>query len=115
MFTLRVHMRRLAPPSQSVLAPIACHSVLSVSWCRPVAPQAVMADAFECIEMREARPWTFQIDSYAACACAHFMLHSDYMQLVQTPAGWQPRAALKRYWDNAQWSTVFDTLLNVPA
>ena len=42
------------------------------------------ADTFECLEMRDDQPWTFQIDSFAVCACAHFMLHGDFMKLVRT-------------------------------
>ena len=36
------------------------------------------------------------------------------MQVTKTAAGWQPRSDLKRYWDRTLWSSVFDTLLNVP-
>ena len=75
--------------------------------------------------LREGRPWTLQVDSFAAAATAHFLLHADYMELDEpTPmttttggggGGYQPKAPLKRYWQAELWSSLFDTLLNVPA
>eukprot|EP00966_Prymnesium_polylepis_P047431 1098043-Prymnesium_polylepis.2 len=73
-----------------------------------------MADAFECVEMRDGRPWTFQLDSFAAAACAHFLLHSDYMELLSTADGWRPRAPLRRYWHGELWGRFFGETLNVP-
>ena len=72
-----------------------------------------MADDFECLEMREGRPWTYQLDSFAAAACAFFMLHSEYMELQSTSDGWRPKAPLRRYWQVDTWTTFFAASLNV--
>lgn len=76
---------------------------------------SVAADGFGCVEVREGRPWTTQPDSFGAAACAHFMLHSDYMELVRDGDRWRPKDGLKRYWQAAIWRRVFDELLNTPA
>ena len=75
---------------------------------------SVMADDFECLEMREGRPWTFQLDSFAAAACAYFLLHSEYMELQMTTDGWRPKGQLRRYWQMDMWSNFFAVSLNVP-
>ena len=47
---------------------------------------SLMADTFECAEMREGREWTTHPDASAIAACAHFMLHGEYMELVRARA-----------------------------
>ena len=104
----------------------AAHGVCLVDFGRAIDTRAhppgtafrseLIADAFESVEMREGRPWTYQVDSYAAACCAHFLLHADYMELERDSAGFhRPRAALKRYWQTDLWLDLFDALINVPA
>ena len=64
--------------------------------------------------LAHSRPFTYQLDSFAAAACAHFLLHSDYMDTISGADGWKPRAPLRRYWHTELWSKFFELILNVP-
>jgi checkpoint serine/threonine-protein kinase len=76
----------------------------------------------ECNEIREARPWTHQIDLYGIAGVIHVLLFGKYIESapVRTSdanagAGkrtYRIRESLKRYWDREIWSDVFDLLLN---
>ena len=74
-----------------------------------------MANEFWCIEMRNNQPWSYQIDSFAVCACAHFMLYAgNYIEVESVGGRWKAQSNLKRYWAEELWTEVFDILLNVP-
>jgi checkpoint serine/threonine-protein kinase len=90
----------------------------------------------ECNEVREMRPWTYQIDLYGVAVTIHAMLFGKYLE--STPlCGDEPRnsggrdsitepglgsgsgnkryrihESFKRYWDREIWNDVFDLLLN---
>jgi checkpoint serine/threonine-protein kinase len=75
-----------------------------------------LTEMFECVEAREGRPWRHGIDLFAACACAHVLLHGEYMQLQKHPDGrWRPKLQLKRYWQAELWRQIFDALLDATA
>ncbi|KAL1966917.1 hypothetical protein VTN77DRAFT_3661 [Rasamsonia byssochlamydoides] len=88
----------------------------------------------ECNEVREMRPWTYQIDLYGVAVTIHTMLFGKYLESVpvcgdsRSPNGrslpngssssmgsgrrYRIRETLKRYWDREIWNDVFDLLLN---
>jgi checkpoint serine/threonine-protein kinase len=78
----------------------------------------------ECNEIREARPWTHQIDLYGIAGVIHVLLFGKYIESAPvrtSDAGagvgvgartYRIRESLKRYWDREIWSDVFDLLLN---
>jgi checkpoint serine/threonine-protein kinase len=77
----------------------------------------------DCAEMRELRPWTYQIDYHGLAGIVHSMLFGKYIDTVAdkgTGGGigggglktWRIREGLKRYWQTEIWSKVFDLLLN---
>ncbi|KAJ9302497.1 hypothetical protein DTO217A2_7303 [Paecilomyces variotii] len=76
----------------------------------------------ECNEIREMRPWTYQIDLYGVAGTIHAMLFGKYMESVANEGrrgsgagnkkSYRLREPLKRYWDRELWSDVFDLLLN---
>lgn len=74
----------------------------------------------ECNEIREARPWTHQIDLYGIAGVVHVLLFGKYIESapVHTSEGgaglrtYRIRESLKRYWEREIWSDVFDLLLN---
>lgn len=73
---------------------------------------------FCCIEMQENRPWKYQVDTYGLCVIVHMMLHGSYMSIEKktAPGGsplYQPKSALKRYWNIDLWSSLFTKLLNM--
>jgi checkpoint serine/threonine-protein kinase len=89
----------------------------------------------DCIEVREMRPWTYQIDLYGVAVTIHAMLFGKYLECVpidpRTSGGgrdsfnniidddgdnlskrYRVRESFKRYWDREIWTDVFDLLLN---
>ena len=77
-------------------------------------------DATDCAEMRELRPWTFQVDYHGLAAIAHSMLFGKYIETAAERAGlpgggprrYRITSPLKRYWDKELWARLFDVLLN---
>ncbi|KAI0009798.1 Mad3/BUB1 homology region 1-domain-containing protein [Xylariaceae sp. FL0662B] len=77
--------------------------------------------ATECAEMREGRPWTWQVDYHGLAGIVHTLLFGRYIETVRcdegglgTSAGrrYRVRDALKRYWQTDIWADCFDVLLN---
>ncbi|KAL2854494.1 Mad3/BUB1 homology region 1-domain-containing protein [Aspergillus pseudoustus] len=69
----------------------------------------------ECNEIREARPWTHQIDLYGLAGTVHVMLFGKYIESTATDTttrNYRIREPLKRYWERDIWADVFDLLLN---
>ncbi|KAM7271709.1 hypothetical protein ACFE04_030923 [Oxalis oulophora] len=71
---------------------------------------------FRCVEMREDKPWKFQVDRYGLCVIAHMMLHGSYMEIEKKASNdgyvYQPKASFKRYWKVDLWKNFFTKLLN---
>ncbi|GIY52505.1 hypothetical protein CDAR_181571 [Caerostris darwini] len=69
-----------------------------------------------CNEMKENKPWAFQIDWYGFLNCIHVLLFSDYMKVKKNVNGkWTIEKKFKRYWDQSIWVPLFDDLLNIPS
>ena len=77
--------------------------------------------AQDCAEMRELRPWTYQIDYHGLAGIIHSMLFGKYIDTVTDRAAklgagatktYRIKENLKRYWQQEIWSGVFDLLLN---
>ena len=77
--------------------------------------------AQDCAEMRELRPWTYQIDYHGLAGIIHSMLFGKYIDTVADRATklgagatktYKIRESFKRYWQQDIWSSVFDLLLN---
>lgn len=75
----------------------------------------------DCAEMRELRPWTYQIDYHGLAGIIHSMLFGKYIDTVADKGNgigaaakksWKVKEALKRYWQVDIWNSVFDLLLN---
>ena len=75
----------------------------------------------DCAEMRELRPWTYQIDYHGLAGIIHSMLFGKYIDTVADRAScigaaakksWRVKETLKRYWQTEIWGRVFDLLLN---
>jgi checkpoint serine/threonine-protein kinase len=75
----------------------------------------------DCAEMRELRPWTYQIDYHGLAGIIHSMLFGKYIDTVADKSAgigaaakksWKIRESLKRYWQTEIWGAVFDLLLN---
>lgn len=75
----------------------------------------------DCAEMRELRPWTYQVDYHGLAGIVHSMLFGKYMETVGEKGGalgqgatktYRIRESFKRYWQTDIWSEVFQLLLN---
>lgn len=73
----------------------------------------------DCSEMREARPWTWQIDYYGLASTIHCLLFGKYIETVRCDSGgigkgrkYKIRESLKRYWQTDIWIDCFEVLLN---
>ncbi|KAL1960095.1 hypothetical protein VTO42DRAFT_267 [Malbranchea cinnamomea] len=81
----------------------------------------------ECVEMKECRPWTYQIDLYGLANTIFIMLFGKYMEVIPVANGengvalgigggsrktYRIKESLKRYWEREIWSEVFDLCLN---
>lgn len=75
----------------------------------------------DCAEMREMRPWTFQVDYHGLAGIVHNLLFGKYISTIAERGGtlgagatktYKIRESLKRYWQTDIWSEVFDLLLN---
>jgi checkpoint serine/threonine-protein kinase len=67
-----------------------------------------------CVAMRRSLPWSFDIDTFGACAAAHVLLFGTHIQIeVNRQKRWIPSKPFKRYHQKELWSLIFDTLLNL--
>jgi len=77
----------------------------------------------DCAEMRELRPWTYQVDYHGLAGTIHSLLFGKYMSTVAEKSEsvglgtgntkrYRIRDGLKRYWQTELWGEVFGLLLN---
>lgn len=74
----------------------------------------------DCAEMREGRPWTWQIDYHGLAGTIHCLLFGKYIETVRCDQGglgrggrkYRIRESLKRYWQTELWAECFEVLLN---
>lgn len=75
----------------------------------------------DCAEVREGRPWTWQIDYHGLAGIVHCLLFGRYIETVRADQGglgtsagrrYRVRESLKRYWQTDLWGDCFDILLN---
>ncbi|KAF2273908.1 uncharacterized protein EI97DRAFT_423203 [Westerdykella ornata] len=75
----------------------------------------------DCAEMRELRPWTYQVDYHGLAGIVHNLLFGKYISTMVERGGtlgagatktYKIRESLKRYWQTDIWGEVFDLLLN---
>lgn len=76
-------------------------------------------DHQDCAEMREMRPWTWQVDYHGVAAIAYLMLFGRYIETVMEPVSgvggrkrYRIKDTLKRYWQQDLWKEFFEVLLN---
>ncbi|GAB0134874.1 hypothetical protein EsDP_00003228 [Epichloe bromicola] len=76
--------------------------------------------AQDCAEMREGRPWTWQIDYHGLAGVIHCLLFGKYIETSRCDQGglgrngrkYKIKESLKRYWQADLWSECFEVLLN---
>ena len=71
-------------------------------------------DTFKCAEMREGRPWTYQLDLYGLAGVIHVLLLGKYMDVEKRSNGsWMHKSHMPRYFRKSLWETIFVELLNI--
>lgn len=77
------------------------------------------AEETDCPEIREAKPWKWEIDLFGAAGIIHSLLFGKYIETVSVGGGglgqkkeWKLRENFKRYWEKEIWTEVFSTLIN---
>lgn len=69
---------------------------------------------FKCIEMREERPWTYQVDLYGLASVIHVLLFGKYMDVEKNASGiWMHKTPVPRYFNRPLWENIFRSLLNI--
>lgn len=75
----------------------------------------------DCAEMRELRPWTYQIDYHGLAGIVHNLLFGKYISTVADRGAtlgagatktYKIKESLKRYWQTEIWQECLDLLLN---
>lgn len=75
----------------------------------------------DCAEMRELRPWTYQIDYHGLAGIVHNLLFGKYISTVAergatlgagATKSYKIKESLKRYWQTEIWQECLDLLLN---
>lgn len=75
----------------------------------------------DCAEMRELRPWTYQIDYHGLAGIIHNLLFGKYISTVAERGAtlgagatktYKIKESLKRYWQTEIWHECLDLLLN---
>lgn len=75
----------------------------------------------DCAEMRELRPWTYQIDYHGLAGIIHNLLFGKYISTVAERGAtlgagatktYKIKESLKRYWQVEIWQECLDLLLN---
>jgi checkpoint serine/threonine-protein kinase len=77
-------------------------------------------DQQDCAEMREMRPWTYQVDYHGLAAIIYTMLFGKFIETVAEKSPfiggstkhYKIATPLKRYWQQDIWAEIFNILLN---
>ncbi|KZS88135.1 hypothetical protein SISNIDRAFT_418676 [Sistotremastrum niveocremeum HHB9708] len=69
-------------------------------------------DVRDCLEVREARPWSYQTDYWGLASIFYCMLYGKYIETVVSAGRVKLAQPLKRYWQGEMWTRTFDLLLN---
>ncbi|KAK9236742.1 Mad3/BUB1 homology region 1-domain-containing protein [Lipomyces kononenkoae] len=75
--------------------------------------------AQDCAEIRELRPWTYQVDYHGLANIIHMMLFGKYIEITADSQYGHGRRkhyritqSFKRYWQQDMWKELFEVLLN---
>ncbi|BES88369.1 Mad3/BUB1 homology region 1 [Nesidiocoris tenuis] len=77
--------------------------------------RVVITEGFQCIEMKERRPWTYQTDLYGLAASIYCLLIGDYMKVIMKNDEWKLQKSLPRHIRRDLWDPIFHALINVPS
>lgn len=65
-----------------------------------------------CVAMRNAMPWSYDIDTFGILSSAHVLLFGKHMEVREDrDSRWHIQHQFRRYWNKDLWSEIFDSLL----
>lgn len=71
-------------------------------------------NSFKCPEMRDQRPWTYQLDLFGLASVLHVLLFGKYMDIEKNERGfWMHKTYVPRYLNKNLWDEIFKNLLNI--
>ncbi|KRY57436.1 Checkpoint serine/threonine-protein kinase BUB1, partial [Trichinella britovi] len=72
-------------------------------------------DHLLCCEMRDKKPWTFQIDCFGLLNSVHWLIFGCRLDAFKFPTSdhWSANISTRCSWDAKMWSWLFDTFLNI--
>lgn len=74
-------------------------------------------ESFDCIEMREGRPWTYQTDFFGYAGTMHVLMFGNYMKYFYhepTEMYTTTESVKSRYPLSSVWKNIFKQCLNIP-
>ncbi|OZC07003.1 hypothetical protein X798_05979 [Onchocerca flexuosa] len=71
--------------------------------------------AFDCPEMQDGRPWTYQTDFFGFVSTLHVIIYGKYMKVFRNTAGrYSSTSVMKRRWhQRGLLEDIFDMCLNI--
>ncbi|KAL4003886.1 Protein kinase domain family protein [Acanthocheilonema viteae] len=71
--------------------------------------------AFDCSEMQDGRPWTYQTDFYGFISTLHVIMYGKYMKTYRNTTGrYSATSVMKRRWPQRELlEDIFDMCLNI--
>ncbi|KAI6227519.1 Protein kinase domain-containing protein [Aphelenchoides fujianensis] len=71
---------------------------------------------FDCVEMTDGRPWTYQTDFFGFVSIVYLLMHHQYMKVKKEGEVYKTWHAVKRRLLNGElWTRVFEDFLNIPS
>ncbi|KRY90860.1 Checkpoint serine/threonine-protein kinase BUB1, partial [Trichinella pseudospiralis] len=72
-------------------------------------------DHLLCCEMRDKKPWTYQIDCFGLLNSVHWLIFGRRLDAFKLPTSdhWSANIFTRCSWDAKMWSWLFDTFLNI--
>ncbi|CAD5223666.1 unnamed protein product [Bursaphelenchus okinawaensis] len=72
--------------------------------------------AFDCCEMIDGRPWTYQTDFYGFAASLYLLITNNYMEVTKICDKYKPTVAIKRRLVNRNvFVEILEQFLNIPS
>ncbi|XP_039295868.1 mitotic checkpoint serine/threonine-protein kinase BUB1 isoform X2 [Nilaparvata lugens] len=75
--------------------------------------RVVKTEDFQCTEMRDGKPWTYQTDLFGLAGTTYLLLMGEYMKVTKRGNEWVLQKNLHRYLHREVWLPIYEELLNV--
>ncbi|VDN06836.1 unnamed protein product [Thelazia callipaeda] len=101
-----------------------CFTLKLIDWGRAIDmssfPESTFrgkagTDTFDCPEMQDGRPWTYQTDYFGYISTLHVIIHGKYMNIYRNHLGrYSSTSVMKRRWHQKELlEDIFDMCMNI--